>query len=149
MLLAQLQFFKWYGTVSSGEDTGARLVIEKLQRCSSRRRRSDRMEITDIRIRHVSSEGKLKAYVTVTFDDCFVVHNVKVIQGKGGTFIAMPSRRTKTGEYKDVAHPINSDFRNVLQSRILSAFEQGDEFPGAERLEEEEASAEQLEGHPG
>ncbi|NBC30814.1 MAG: septation regulator SpoVG [Spirochaetes bacterium] len=107
------------------------------------------MEITDIRIRHVGSEGKLKAYVTVTFDDCFVVHNVKVIQGKGGTFIAMPSRRTKTGEYKDVAHPINSDFRNVLQSRILSAFEQGDAFPGAERLEEEEASTERLEQHHG
>ena len=99
------------------------------------------MEITDIRIRHVSSEGKLKAYVTVTFDDCFVVHNVKVIQGKGGTFIAMPSRRTKTGEYKDVAHPINSEFRNALQSKILDAFEQGEDFPGAERLEEEEGRA--------
>ncbi|TVR04268.1 MAG: septation regulator SpoVG [Spirochaetaceae bacterium] len=81
------------------------------------------MDITDIRIRRVSSEGKLKAYVTVTFDDCFVVHNVKVIEGKTGVFIAMPSRKTKTGEYKDVAHPINSDFRNDLQSRILEAFE--------------------------
>jgi stage V sporulation protein G len=81
------------------------------------------MEITDIRIRRVSSEGKLKAYVTVTFDDCFVVHNVKVIEGKTGVFIAMPSRKTKTGEYKDVAHPINSDFRNELQDRILDAFE--------------------------
>ncbi|TVR33165.1 MAG: septation protein SpoVG [Spirochaetaceae bacterium] len=80
------------------------------------------MQITDIRIRRVSSEGKLKAYVTVTFDDCFVVHNVKVIEGKTGVFIAMPSRKTKTGEYKDVAHPINSDFRNELQERILDAF---------------------------
>ena len=80
------------------------------------------MQITDIRIRRVSSEGKLKAYVTVTFDDCFVVHNVKVIEGKTGVFIAMPSRKTKTGEYKDVAHPINSDFRNELQNRILDAF---------------------------
>jgi stage V sporulation protein G len=81
------------------------------------------MQITDIRIRKVSSEGKLKAYVTVTFDDCFVVHNVKVIEGKTGVFIAMPSRKTKTGDYKDVAHPINSEFRSELQQRILNAYE--------------------------
>ncbi len=81
------------------------------------------MEITDIRVRRVAAEGKLKAYVTVTFDDCFVVHNVKVIEGKTGVFIAMPSRKTKTGEYKDVAHPIHSDFRNDLQFRILQAYE--------------------------
>lgn len=80
------------------------------------------MEITDIRIRKVAADGKLKAYVTVTFDDCFVVHNVKVIEGKNGAFIAMPSRKTKTGEYKDVAHPINSDFRGMLQLRILEEY---------------------------
>ena len=80
------------------------------------------MQITDIRIRRVVSEGKLKAYVTVTFDECFVVHNVKVIEGKSGVFIAMPSRKTKTGEYKDVAHPINSEFRNSLQDSILEAY---------------------------
>ncbi|MFW6368878.1 MAG: septation regulator SpoVG [Spirochaetota bacterium] len=80
------------------------------------------MQITDIRIRNVAAEGKLRAYVTVTFDDCFVVHNVKVIEGKSGIFIAMPSRKTKTGEYKDVAHPIHSDFRTELQDRILSAY---------------------------
>lgn len=82
------------------------------------------MTITDIRVRKVNSEGKLKAYVTVTFDNCFVVHNVKVIEGKTGVFIAMPSRRTKTGEYKDVAHPINSDFRSELQESILKAYEE-------------------------
>jgi len=80
------------------------------------------MEITDIRIRKVEAGGKLKAYVTVTFDNCFVVHNLKVIDGKGGTFIAMPSRKTKTGEYKDVAHPILPDFRSQLQDRILEEF---------------------------
>ncbi len=85
------------------------------------------MEITDIRIRRVSADGKLKAYVTVTFDDCFVVHNVKVISGKNGAFIAMPSRKTKTGEYKDVAHPINSDFRGMLQEKILTAYENSPE----------------------
>ena len=80
------------------------------------------MEITDIRIRRVEADGKLKAYVTVTFDDSFVVHNVKVIEGKNGAFIAMPSRKTKTGEYKDVAHPINSEFRGKLQQRILDEY---------------------------
>jgi stage V sporulation protein G len=69
------------------------------------------MEITDIRVRKVSGEGKLRAYVTVAFDNSFVVHNVKIIEGKDGLFIAMPSRKTKSGEYKDVAHPINPDFR--------------------------------------
>jgi stage V sporulation protein G len=80
------------------------------------------MDITDIRIRQVEADGKLRAYVTVTFDDCFVVHNVKIIEGRNGRFIAMPSRKTKTGEYKDVAHPINSDFRQVLQDKILQAY---------------------------
>jgi len=81
------------------------------------------MDITDIRIRQVGTEGKLKAYVTVTFDDCFVVHNVKIIEGKNGAFIAMPSRKTKKGEYKDVAHPINSDFRGMLQQKILEEYD--------------------------
>lgn len=81
------------------------------------------MDITDIRIRKVGTEGKLKAYVTVTFDDCFVVHNVKIIEGKNGAFIAMPSRKTKKGEYKDVAHPINSDFRGMLQDKILQEYD--------------------------
>lgn len=96
------------------------------------------MEITDIRIRRVGADGKLKAYVTVTFDDCFVVHNIKVIEGKNGAFIAMPSRKTKTGEYKDVAHPINSDFRSKLQTDILSAHEK--EPLDSEGSEKEEKS---------
>ncbi len=81
------------------------------------------MDITDIRIRKVNADGKLKAYVTVTFDDSFVVHNVKIIEGENGVFIAMPSRKTKSGEYKDVAHPINTAFRTRLQDRILEEYE--------------------------
>ncbi|HEB11462.1 MAG TPA: septation regulator SpoVG [Spirochaetales bacterium] len=81
------------------------------------------MEITDIRIKEVTTGGKLKAYVTVTFDDCFVVHNLKIITGQSGMFIAMPSRRTKSGEYKDVAHPINSSFRQMMQKEIIEEFE--------------------------
>ncbi len=83
------------------------------------------MQVTEIRIRKVEGEGKLRAYVTVTFDDCFVVHNVKVIEGKTGLFIAMPSRKTANGEYKDVAHPISPEFRNALQEKILGEYEAG------------------------
>jgi len=92
------------------------------------------MEITDIRIRKVAGEGKLKAYVTVTFDDCFVVHNVKIIEGKSGIFIAMPSRKTRAGEYKDVAHPIHPDFRSALQNKILDVYDSGNvkDDPGVE-----------------
>ena len=77
------------------------------------------MQITEIRIRKLSAEGKLKAYVTVTFDNCFVIHNVKIIEGRTGLFIAMPSRKTRTGDYKDGAHPITPEFRNELQSKII------------------------------
>lgn len=81
------------------------------------------MEITDVRIKKVESDNKLKAYVTVTFDNCFVVHNLKVIKGQFGRFVAMPSRKTRSGEFKDIAHPINSDFRKRIQVRILEEFD--------------------------
>ncbi|MCH5291768.1 MAG: septation regulator SpoVG [Treponema sp.] len=83
------------------------------------------MQVSEIRIRKVEGEGKLKAYVTVTFDSCFVVHNVKIIEGKTGLFIAMPSRKTASGEYKDVAHPISPEFRTVLQDTIIAEYEAG------------------------
>lgn len=83
------------------------------------------MQITELRIRKVEDEGKLRAYVTVTFDNCFVVHNVKIIEGKSGLFIAMPSRKTANGEYKDVAHPISPEFRTELQEKILSEYRAG------------------------
>lgn len=83
------------------------------------------MQVTELRIRKVTSEGKLKAYVTVTFDNCFVVHNVKIIEGKDGLFIAMPSKKTSTGEYKDVAHPISPEFRTELQNKILDEYKAG------------------------
>jgi len=82
------------------------------------------MEITDIRIRRINNGNKLKAYVAITFDNCFVVHNMKIIEGKNGVFIAMPSRRTKNGEFKDVTHPINSDFRNSLQDKVVAKYEE-------------------------
>jgi stage V sporulation protein G len=81
------------------------------------------MEITDIRIKKVEADNKLKAYVTVTFDDCFVVHNLKIINGQFGRFVAMPSRKTRDGEFKDIAHPINPDFRRKIQARILEEYD--------------------------
>jgi len=81
------------------------------------------MKITDVRIKKVGNEGKLRAYVSVTFDDSFVVHNLKVIDGQSGIFVAMPSRKTTSGEFKDVAHPINSAFREVLQKAVLEAYD--------------------------
>ncbi len=81
------------------------------------------MEITDIRIRKVEAEGKMKAVVSVTFDNEFVVHDIKIIESQGGLFIAMPSRKTPTGEFRDIAHPINADSRNKVQSAILVKFQ--------------------------
>lgn len=83
------------------------------------------MQVTELRIRKVEDEGKLKAYVTVTFDNSFVVHNVKIIEGQNGLFIAMPSRKTANGEYKDVAHPISPEFRNELQDKIIGEYNAG------------------------
>lgn len=83
------------------------------------------MQITELRIRKVEAEGKLRAYVTVTFDNCFVVHNVKIIEGKTGLFIAMPSRKTVNGKYKDVAHPISPEFRTELQDKSLAEYNAG------------------------
>ena len=100
------------------------------------------MEITDVRIKKVDGGGKLKAYVTVTFDDCFVVHNLKIISGKAGTFIAMPSRRTKTGEYKDIAHPINSSFRQEIQTRIIDEYDKAHDDEEAEEFEDDSGEVE-------
>ena len=83
------------------------------------------MQATELRIRKVEGEGKLRAYVTVTFDDCFVVHNIKIIEGKTGLFIAMPSRKTTSGEYRDIAHPVTPEFREALQAKILAEYEAG------------------------
>lgn len=81
------------------------------------------MEITDVRVRHVNSEGKMKASVSITIDNEFVVHDIKVIDGDRGMFIAMPSRKSGDGEYRDIAHPLNSETRARLQDLILNAYE--------------------------
>ena len=81
------------------------------------------MQITDVRVRKVSKEGKMKPVVSITIDNEFVVHDIKIIEGDKGYFIAMPSRKTGEGEYRDIAHPINSSTRDLLQKTILEHYE--------------------------
>lgn len=94
------------------------------------------MNITDVRVRKVSKEGKMKAVVSITIDEEFVVHDIKVIEGEKGLFIAMPSRKATDGEYRDIAHPINSTTRERIQKLILEKYE---EVMAAEDDVEEEA----------
>ena len=82
------------------------------------------MKITDVRVRKVAKEGKLKAVVSITLDDEFVVHDINVIEGEKGLFIAMPSKKAVDGEYRDIAHPINSSTREKIQSTILVKYEE-------------------------
>ena len=81
------------------------------------------MTITDVRVRKVAKDGKMKAVVSITLDNVFVVHDIKVIEGEKGLFIAMPSRKASDGEYKDIAHPINSSTREKIQRIILEKYE--------------------------
>lgn len=82
------------------------------------------MEITDVRIRKIDKDGKMKAIVSITFDNAFVVHDIKVIEGKKGLFIAMPSRKSLDNEFKDIAHPINPEMRNLLQDLVLEKYQE-------------------------
>ena len=82
------------------------------------------MQITDIRIRVVSTDSKMRAVASVTFDDAFVVHDIKVIEGEKGLFIAMPSKKTRDDEDRDIAHPINGEMRNALQDAIVERYKQ-------------------------
>ena len=82
------------------------------------------MQITDVRIRKVEKEGKMKAVVSITIDEEFVVHDIKIIEGEKGLFIAMPSRKAADGEYRDIAHPINSNTRHRIQKLILEKYQE-------------------------
>jgi stage V sporulation protein G len=81
------------------------------------------MQITDVRVRKITKEGKMRAIVSITIDDEFVIHDIKVIEGEKGLFIAMPSKKATDGEYRDIAHPINSNTRESIQSTILNNYE--------------------------
>ncbi|MCH3998742.1 MAG: septation regulator SpoVG [Lachnospiraceae bacterium] len=89
------------------------------------------MEITDVRVRRIAKDGKMKAVVSITIDNVFVVHDIKVIEGEKGLFIAMPSKKSADGEFRDIAHPINSETRSSLEKIILERYRQSLEEPDA------------------
>jgi len=104
------------------------------------------MEITEVRVFPVNEE-KLKAFVTITIDDCFVVRDLKVINGNNGLFVAMPSKKRKDGTFRDTAHPVNNETRELIEKKVLSAYEQelaspGSTREGGEETEEVEAGTE-------
>lgn len=84
------------------------------------------MEVTDVRLRRVQTDGRMKAIASITLDDEFVIHDIRVIDGNDGLFVAMPSKRTPDGEFRDIAHPINSSARTKLQQAVLTAYEQSE-----------------------
>ncbi|MGI6734119.1 MAG: septation regulator SpoVG [Anaerovoracaceae bacterium] len=94
------------------------------------------MRITDVRIRKVNDEGKMRAVVSVTFDDEFVVHDIKVIEGQNGLFIAMPSRKMGEGDFRDIAHPLTSETRNRIKEAIFQEYHKV-----LENMEEDKAQA--------
>lgn len=81
------------------------------------------MQITDVKVRKINSEGKMKAVVSVTLDDMFVIHDIKVIEGQNGLFVAMPSRKVGESDYRDIVHPINKETRELMQGVIFEAYE--------------------------
>jgi len=82
--------------------------------------------VTDVRLRRISSEGKMRAIASITINDAFVVHDVRIIDGNNGLFVAMPSKRTAEGEFKDIAHPINSETREIIQTAVIKEYENRD-----------------------
>ncbi len=115
------------------------------------------MDITDVRIRKINDEGKMKAVVSITFDDEFVVHDIKIIDGQNGLFIAMPSRKMGEGDFKDIAHPLKSETRNRIKEAIFVEYEKvlaereaerkaaAEEAPTAEEAPAEESAPEETE----
>ncbi|CEG21136.1 Putative septation protein SpoVG [Planococcus massiliensis] len=87
------------------------------------------MEVTDVRLRRVQTDGRMRAIASITLDNEFVVHDIRVIDGNEGLFVAMPSKRTPDGEFRDIAHPINSSTRNKLQTAVLTAYQQSENDP--------------------
>ena len=95
------------------------------------------MQITDVRLRKVNSENRMKAVASVTFDNEFVIHDIKVIESQNGLFMAMPSKKTPNGEFKDIAHPINKETREKIQTAILEAYDNADENEVADNTAED------------
>ncbi|MDO4541886.1 MAG: septation regulator SpoVG [Bacillota bacterium] len=96
------------------------------------------MNITDVRVRKLLPEGKMKAIVSVTLDNAFVIHDVKVVDGQSGLFVAMPSRKTPNGEFRDIAHPISQDARDILQEKVLEKYYEALALEEADNVSEAE-----------
>ena len=101
-------------------------------------RGGEKMEVTDVRLRRVDTDGRMRAIASITLDNEFVVHDIRVIDGNTGLFVAMPSKRTPDGEFRDIAHPINSGTRSKIQESVLAAYADSSEEE-AQVLEEEKA----------
>ena len=85
------------------------------------------MKVTDVRLRKIKTDGRMKALVSITLDEAFVIHDLRVIEGNSGLFVAMPSKRTPDGEFRDIAHPINSDMRQEIQDAVMKVYDETDE----------------------
>lgn len=85
------------------------------------------MKMTDVRLRKIQTDGRMKALVSITLDEAFVIHDLRVIEGNSGLFVAMPSKRTPDGEFRDIAHPINSDMRQEIQDAVMKVYDETDE----------------------
>lgn len=85
------------------------------------------MKVTDVRLRKIQTDGRMKTLVSITLDEAFVIHDLRVIEGNSGLFVAMPSKRTPDGEFRDIAHPINSDMRQEIQDAVMKVYDETDE----------------------
>ena len=98
------------------------------------------MKVTDVRLRKIQTDGRMKALVSITLDESFVVHDLRVIEGNTGLFVAMPSKRTPDGEFRDIAHPINSDMRQEIQDAVMKVYDETDEVIPSQNDQEQEES---------
>jgi len=97
------------------------------------------LKVTDVRVRKVDHDNRTRAYVTITLDDCFVVRDIRVVEGQNGFFVAMPSRKRPDGQFKDIAHPINTETRRMIEEAIFAEYNAPEEEPAGENTETEEA----------
>ncbi|AVP35836.1 septation protein SpoVG [Staphylococcus felis] len=99
------------------------------------------MKVTDVRLRKIQTDGRMKALVSITLEEAFVIHDLRVIEGNSGLFVAMPSKRTPDGEFRDIAHPINSEMRQEIQDAVMKVYEETDEVFVPNNQDNTEASA--------
>lgn len=100
------------------------------------------MKVTDVRLRKIQTDGRMKALVSITLDDAFVVHDLRVIEGNSGLFVAMPSKRTPDGEFRDIAHPINSEMRQEIQEAVMKVYDETDEVIIPKSAKDEDSESE-------